>query len=155
VAERLQVTEHTVYQWIARRKLRAVKLGRLWRVSETALQALLEEEPGSPVALGDSLTASVEAARPRLLSRMSLPGAGIADFLGGSLHSLAERFGHLLTPAQVAERLQVTEHTVYQWIREGKLRAVRISRLLRIPEKALAELLEAGSKPSEDPSADS
>ena len=38
----------------------------------------------------------------------------------------------LLTPAQAAERLQVTERTVYQWLRQGKLPGHRLGRLWRI-----------------------
>ncbi|MGH2534327.1 MAG: helix-turn-helix domain-containing protein [Thermomicrobiales bacterium] len=40
----------------------------------------------------------------------------------------------LMTPAQVAEHLQVTEHTVYDWLRKGRLHGVKVGRLWRVPE---------------------
>ncbi len=55
-----------------------------------------------------------------------------------------------LTPAQVAERLQVTEFTVYKWLRAGELRSVKLGRLWRISEGDLAEFLgeRRGAVPS-------
>lgn len=38
----------------------------------------------------------------------------------------------MLTPAQVAERLQVGEHTVHGWLRRGALRGVKLGRLWRV-----------------------
>ncbi len=43
----------------------------------------------------------------------------------------------LLRPDEVALYLSVTRKTVYQWINTGKLEAVRISKLLRIPRVAV------------------
>jgi len=48
----------------------------------------------------------------------------------------------LLTPAQVAERLQITERTVYEWIRGGKLTALKLGRLWRIRQDDLEAFLE-------------
>ena len=48
----------------------------------------------------------------------------------------------LLTPAQVAERLQITERTVYEWIRGGKLLALKLGRLWRIRQDELEAFLE-------------
>ncbi len=48
----------------------------------------------------------------------------------------------LLTPAQVAERLQITERTVYEWIRGGKLTALKLGRLWRIRQDELEAFLE-------------
>ena len=48
----------------------------------------------------------------------------------------------LLTPAQVAERLQITERTVYEWIRGGKLTALKLGRLWRIHQDDLEAFLE-------------
>jgi len=48
----------------------------------------------------------------------------------------------LLTPAQVAERLQSTERTVYEWIRGGKLTALKLGRLWRIRQDDLEAFLE-------------
>ncbi len=44
----------------------------------------------------------------------------------------------LLTPAQVAERLQITERTVYGWLRSGRLHGLKMGRRWRIPEENLA-----------------
>jgi excisionase family DNA binding protein len=52
----------------------------------------------------------------------------------------------LLTPAQVAERLQVTERTVYTWLRGGRLRGLRAGRLWRVREEDLEAFLGAGTK---------
>ncbi len=48
----------------------------------------------------------------------------------------------LLTPTQVAERLQITERTVYEWIRGGKLTALKLGRLWRIHPEDLEAFLE-------------
>ena len=48
----------------------------------------------------------------------------------------------LLTPAQVAERLQITERTVYEWIRGGKVTALKLGRLWRIRQDDLEAFLE-------------
>jgi excisionase family DNA binding protein len=50
----------------------------------------------------------------------------------------------LLTIQQVMERLQIADETVYRYIRQGKLKAVRVGGLWRVSEKALQEVLEAG-----------
>jgi len=39
----------------------------------------------------------------------------------------------LLRPDEVAKYLSVNRKTVYQWISSGKMEAVKVSRLLRIP----------------------
>ncbi|TMB97353.1 MAG: helix-turn-helix domain-containing protein [Chloroflexi bacterium] len=41
-AERLQVTERTVYGWLRRGRLPALKLGRLWRIRPEDLEIFLE-----------------------------------------------------------------------------------------------------------------
>lgn len=48
----------------------------------------------------------------------------------------------LLTPAQVADRLQVTEKTVYRWLDAGKLAGVKLGRLWRIREENLEDFLQ-------------
>lgn len=48
----------------------------------------------------------------------------------------------MLTPAQVAERLQVTERTVYRWLDAGELKGVKLGRLWRIKEEALDSFLK-------------
>jgi excisionase family DNA binding protein len=52
----------------------------------------------------------------------------------------------LLTPEQVAERLQVTERTVYSWLRRGKLPALKLGRLWRIRPDDLETFLENARK---------
>ena len=44
---------------------------------------------------------------------------------------------------QVAERLQVTERTVYGWLRRGKLPALKLGRLRRIRPEDLEAFLES------------
>jgi len=69
VAERLQVEIRTVYGLLKRRELRAVKIGRVWRVPLEALDRYLmgrrpeaeyDEEPLSAEELAD-VEASLEA----------------------------------------------------------------------------------------------
>jgi excisionase family DNA binding protein len=43
VAARLHVSEKTVRNWIRQRKLRAVRAGHVWRISESALRSFLRE----------------------------------------------------------------------------------------------------------------
>jgi len=52
----------------------------------------------------------------------------------------------LLTPEQVAERLQVTERTVYGWLRRGTLPALKLGRLWRIRPEDLEAFLERARK---------
>ncbi|TMB70116.1 MAG: helix-turn-helix domain-containing protein [Chloroflexi bacterium] len=56
----------------------------------------------------------------------------------------------LLTPEQVAERLQVTERTVYDWLRRGKLPALKLGRLWRIRPEDLEAFLLGSSFQSAD-----
>lgn len=42
-----------------------------------------------------------------------------------------------LTPAEVAEILRVDRRTVYEWLRSGKLKAVRFGDTWRIPRKVV------------------
>ncbi len=41
IAERLKITRRTIYQWLKQGRLKGVKLGDLWRVSESDLKAFL------------------------------------------------------------------------------------------------------------------
>ncbi|TMC00018.1 MAG: helix-turn-helix domain-containing protein [Chloroflexi bacterium] len=52
----------------------------------------------------------------------------------------------LLTPEQVAERLQVTERTVYGWLRRGRLPALKLGRLWRIRPEEEAFLEKSRAK---------
>jgi excisionase family DNA binding protein len=49
---------------------------------------------------------------------------------------------NLLTPEQVAEILQINVLTVYSYIRQGKLGAIRLGRSYRIMPEDLDRLLE-------------
>jgi excisionase family DNA binding protein len=48
----------------------------------------------------------------------------------------------LLTPEQVAERLQVTVQTIYTWMRSGYLPSVKMGRLWRIRPSDLDEFIK-------------
>ncbi len=47
-----------------------------------------------------------------------------------------------LTVEEVRTALHVTRQAVYNWISEGKLRAVRVGRAVRIPASALNEFIQ-------------
>lgn len=53
-----------------------------------------------------------------------------------------------MTPAQVAEVLAIKEKTVLGWLRQGKLKGVRVGRLWRIRESDLTAFLE-GPQPKQ------
>jgi len=58
----------------------------------------------------------------------------------------------LLTPPQVAQRLQVNERTVTQWLRQGHLRGFKIGKEWRISEMDIEAFLEASAnKPRSAP----
>jgi excisionase family DNA binding protein len=58
----------------------------------------------------------------------------------------------LLTPSDVANRLQMNERTVTQWLRKGHLRGFKIGKEWRISEADLEAFLEArANKPSGSP----
>jgi excisionase family DNA binding protein len=54
------------------------------------------------------------------------------------------------TVEEVSTWLKVSEQTVRNWIKKGKLQAVQIDSVIRIPESAINELL-ASSKQEADP----
>jgi excisionase family DNA binding protein len=58
----------------------------------------------------------------------------------------------LLTPPQVAEKLQVNERTVTQWLRKGHLRGFKIGKEWRVSTKDLEAFLEGSANvPQENP----
>ncbi len=58
----------------------------------------------------------------------------------------------MLTPVDVANRPQVNERTVTQWLRKGHLRGFKIGKEWRVSVKDLDAFLEAGAnKPSSEP----
>jgi len=48
------------------------------------------------------------------------------------------------TPQEIASSLKINVRTVYRWVREGKLAAVKAGELLRISETELNRLLDEG-----------
>ncbi len=50
VAQRLQVNERTVSQWLRNGYLRGFKVGKEWRVSSRDLEAFLEQSANVPTA---------------------------------------------------------------------------------------------------------
>jgi excisionase family DNA binding protein len=54
----------------------------------------------------------------------------------------------LLTPEQVAERLQISRWTVMDYLRSGKLKGHKVGRLWRIKEQDLEDFLEG--EPTEE-----
>ncbi len=42
ISEKLKVDIRTVYRWIRENRIKAVKIGRFWRISETELNHLLK-----------------------------------------------------------------------------------------------------------------
>jgi len=47
----------------------------------------------------------------------------------------------LLRPEEVAELLQVSRRTVVRWLKEGRLKGVRVGRLWRVREEDLGAFL--------------
>ena len=56
----------------------------------------------------------------------------------------------LLTTDQVAEYLAVSRKTVYRIINAGKLNAIKVESILRIPEESLKEYVDHNKKPVND-----
>jgi len=52
----------------------------------------------------------------------------------------------LLTPKQFAARLSISRWTVYAWISEGRIKSVKVSRLVRIPESEVDRIVQEGSR---------
>ena len=58
----------------------------------------------------------------------------------------------LLTPAEVAEVLQLNERTVTQWLRKGHLRGFKLEKQWRVSSDDLRAFLEAhANKPKDSP----
>jgi excisionase family DNA binding protein len=49
----------------------------------------------------------------------------------------------LLTPEQVAERLQLSQITILHWLRSKKLPGVKLGKLWRVREADLQQFIEA------------
>lgn len=49
----------------------------------------------------------------------------------------------MMSPEQVADWLLVTPDTVYRWLREGRLPALRLGRVYRIPRAEVLALVKS------------
>jgi len=58
------------------------------------------------------------------------------------------------SPKEVQEMLGIAQTTVYRWLESGRLPAVKIGKLWRIPADALEELLDTEGGQSDDRPAD-
>ena len=52
------------------------------------------------------------------------------------------QLGTMLTVEIVADRMGVSERTVFRWIKAGHLKAFRMGRVLRIPEAELIDFID-------------
>lgn len=52
----------------------------------------------------------------------------------------------LYTLAEVAEILKVTRRTLYTYVKEGKLKAVKIGKYWRVPEETLQQFIATGTE---------
>lgn len=53
----------------------------------------------------------------------------------------------LLTVPEAAERLGISEKTVWSWVYDRKLPVTRLGRCVRIPSEALEELIQEATIP--------
>lgn len=56
----------------------------------------------------------------------------------------------MFSPEETATMIGVSVYTVGVWLRAGKIRGVKLGRVWRIPESALDELAQGGTKKPED-----
>ena len=54
------------------------------------------------------------------------------------------------TPEQLAELLQVSKPAIYKWAQEGRIKAVRIGRTVRIPAAEVDRLLRGSDNTDEE-----
>ncbi|BCU81883.1 hypothetical protein JIR001_16660 [Polycladomyces abyssicola] len=58
--------------------------------------------------------------------------------------------GRLLKPNEVAEQLSVSLVTVKKWLREGRLKGVKVSRIWHVYESNLEEMIKEVQEESEE-----
>lgn len=132
VARRLQVSTHTVKQWIREGRLPVIRPSRrVIRIPEDALETFLSKETdqqqGAMVVVNIRQLTQIVDTTVRRAVKEALESA-----------SYGNSDGKLLTASEVARRFGVGKDVVYRWIKEGRLPAVRPSpRIIRIPEAAL------------------
>lgn len=51
-----------------------------------------------------------------------------------------------VSPQQFADRLSISRWTVYAWLQEGRIRSVKLGRLVRIPESEIARMVHEGTQ---------
>jgi excisionase family DNA binding protein len=64
VAERVRVHPQTVRQWIARRELRAIRIGRVVRIPRTEFEEMLERSRIAPAIRPQPVTAQSRSEAP-------------------------------------------------------------------------------------------
>jgi excisionase family DNA binding protein len=52
----------------------------------------------------------------------------------------------MYTPEELANLLKISRRTVYLWLREGRIKGIKVGDLWRIPKESLGEFLEEGAK---------
>lgn len=59
------------------------------------------------------------------------------------MNVLEDRF---LTPKQFADRFSISRWTVYTWLQEGRLKKIKLGRLVRIPESEVDRIIQEGTQ---------
>jgi excisionase family DNA binding protein len=62
----------------------------------------------------------------------------------GNYRKMNTNKGKILTVPQAAERLQVSERTLYGWLREGMIPGRKIGKVWRLSEEAIVDFLRGG-----------
>ena len=52
----------------------------------------------------------------------------------------------MLSPKEFANRLSISRWTVYAWIQDGRIKSVKIGRLVRIPASEVERLVQEGAR---------
>ena len=50
----------------------------------------------------------------------------------------------MLSPKEFAYRLSISRWTVYAWIAEGRIKSVKLGRLVRIPDSEVSRIVQEG-----------
>ena len=50
----------------------------------------------------------------------------------------------MLSPKEFADRLSISRWTVYAWIAEGRIKSVKLGRLVRIPDSEVSRIVQEG-----------
>lgn len=56
----------------------------------------------------------------------------------------------LYTVKELAILFNVDQHTIYVWIKEGRLKSIKIGRMVRVRESDLQVVIESSSKNREE-----